>query len=124
MSAKKRVLFIGLDPEVVEYGRWPGLTAEKLRASLQSDQAALNGLGYDASICFVDRGETAEAVAREALSRQAYDCIMIGAGVRTDAEHFLLFEKLINVMHQNAPEAKICFNTGPTDSAAAVQRWV
>jgi hypothetical protein len=30
MSGKKHVLFVGLDPAVVDYGRWPGLTAEKL----------------------------------------------------------------------------------------------
>jgi hypothetical protein len=49
---------------------------------------------------------------------------MIGAGVRKDEEHFLLFEKAINVIHWHAPDARICFNTGPTDSAAAVRRWV
>jgi hypothetical protein len=35
-----------------------------------------------------------------------------------------LFEKLINVVHQNAPTAKLCFNTKPSDTAEAVQRWV
>lgn len=27
-------------------------------------------------------------------------------------------------MHRLAPDAHICFNTNPADSAAAVQRWV
>jgi hypothetical protein len=124
MPQNKSVLMIGLDPEVVEYSRWPGLTADKLLGALRADEAKLNSLGYEASICFVDRGETAEKVVQETLGKQKYDCIMIGAGVRTDAEHFLLFEKLINLVHQHAPDAKICFNTGPTDSAEAVQRWV
>jgi len=31
----KKVLMIGLDPAVVDYSRWPGLTAEKLRSSLR-----------------------------------------------------------------------------------------
>jgi hypothetical protein len=53
-----------------------------------------------------------------------FACILIGAGVRTDSEEFLLFEKLINIVHEHAPRAKICFNTGPTDSVDAVQCWV
>lgn len=120
----KKVLLIGLDPAVVDYTRWPGLTAEKLESSLRADETKLKALGYDASIRFVDHGETAEATIADVLRRSSYDCIMIGAGVRTDAAEFLLFEKLINLVHQKAPAARICFNTGPTDSADAVQRWV
>lgn len=124
MAATKTVLIIGLHPDVVDYGRWPGLSADKLTAALRADEARLSALGYRASICFIDRGETAESVVVQTLAAERPDCIVIGAGVRTDAEHFLLFEKLINVVHRHAPEAAICFNTGPTDSAAAVQRWV
>jgi hypothetical protein len=36
----------------------------------------------------------------------------------------LLFEKIINLVHALAPNAKICFNSNPADSAAAVQRWI
>ena len=124
MTQTKSVLMIGLHPDVVDYSRWPNLTASKLKAALRADEAKLNDLGYQASICFIDRGETAEKVVKEMLDNQNYDCIMIGAGVRTDTEHVILFEKLINLVHQHAPNAKICFNTGPTDSADAVQRWV
>lgn len=38
-------------------------------------------------------------------------------------EHLLLFEKLLNLVHAQAPGAKICFNTKPTDTPEAVQRW-
>jgi DNA-binding LacI/PurR family transcriptional regulator len=124
MSNGKSVLFIGLHPDVVDYGRWPGLTAEKLRGALHADRDALEAAGYDVDICFIDRGETAERAVGEALSAKAYDAVMIGAGVRRDDEHFLLFEKVLNVVHQAAPTARICFNTGPTDSLAAVRRWI
>lgn len=120
----KNVLLIGLDPAVVNYERWPGLTAEKLEAGLRRDEAALNDSGYDARICFIDHGETAEAVVKAALAETDFSCVLVGAGVRTDAEEFLLFEKLINVVHEHAPGAKICFNTGPTDSVDAVRRWI
>jgi DNA-binding LacI/PurR family transcriptional regulator len=124
MSEQKRVLFIGLDPGVVDYGRWPGLTDEKLRGALQADRDALEAAGYDVAVCFIDRGETAERAVGEALSATSYDAVMIGAGVRKDEEHFLLFEKVLNVVHRGAPAAKLCFNTGPTDSFAAVRRWI
>jgi hypothetical protein len=49
---------------------------------------------------------------------------MIGAGVRANPSNLLLFEKLINVVHEHAPQAKICFNTVPSDTADAVKRWL
>ncbi len=123
MSSKK-VLLIGFDPAVVDFSKWPGLTAEKLLAALEGDRAILAEAGYDARLCFVDLGDTAESTVQQALSETAFDCVLIGAGVRTSEEHFLLFEKLVNVVHRHAPAAKLCFNTGPSDTAQAVQRWV
>jgi len=35
-----------------------------------------------------------------------------------------LFERVLNAVHEFAPQARICFNTGPYDTAEAVQRWV
>lgn len=124
MSVSKNVLLVGLDPAVVVYDRWPGLTPEKLEAGLRADEERLSAAGYKATLCFVDHGETAEATVRQALSDVSYDGVLIGAGVRTDPEEFALFETLINVVHREAPGARICFNTGPTDSVDAVQRWV
>lgn len=124
MGDKKRVLIVGLKPECVDFSKTNGLTPEKLMAALNAELAALNTLGYDAAMQMTDAGETAEAVVSARLGQETYDCVMIGAGVRTFPEHFLLFEKLINVVHRAAPAAKICFNTGPGDTAAAVRRWV
>jgi len=45
--------------------------------------------------------------------------VLIGAGVRLDPKHFLLFERLINATDQHAPGTKICFNTGPTDTSGS-----
>ena len=118
------VLLIGLDPALVNYDRWPGLTAEKLEAGLQRDEALLIESGYKTGICFVDHGQTAEEVVKAKLAEADFACILIGAGVRTDSEEFLLFEKLINVVHRHAPTARICFNTGPADSVDAVKRWI
>jgi hypothetical protein len=124
MEKKKRVLVIGLEPTLVDYSLIPDMNAEKVMAALKADQVKLNALGYDTQLCLTDLGRTAEAVVLQKLSESAFDCILIGAGVRTVPTHFLLFEKLINVVHQSAPKAKLCFNTKPSDTAEAVQRWV
>ncbi len=122
--SEKSILLIGLDPAVVEYERWPGLTAEKLEAGLRRDESTLIEDGYQARICFIDHGETAEDVVKAMLAETEFACVLVGAGVRTDSDEFLLFERLVNVIHEHAPGARICFNTGPTDSVDAVKRWV
>jgi len=36
----------------------------------------------------------------------------------------LLFEKLVNLVRTEAPQATICFSTTPLDPADAVRRWI
>ena len=125
MSNAKRVLLIGLDPAVVDYSKYPGLTPEKLEGALRADEARLRAAGLEAAICFVDHGETAVATVTRALTDQPRDIVLIGAGVRCDPAEFLLFERLVNLVHEQAPKnAHICFNTGPTDTVDAVERWL
>ncbi|MDD9718234.1 hypothetical protein PVW48_15840 [Dinoroseobacter sp. PD6] len=119
----KKVLMVGWHPSVVAYGKWPGLTPEKLEAGLRADAAALEAAGYETEIGFIRSGETATDQVATQLRETAYDVVMIGAGVRRDDEHFLVFETLVNVVHEHAPQARIAFNTGPTDSRAAIERW-
>jgi hypothetical protein len=119
----KKVLMVGWHPSVVNYAKWPGLTPEKLEAALRADESKLNAQGYDAAIGFIYSGATAIDQVTETLQKTAYDVVLIGAGVRRDDDHFLVFEQLINSVHEHAPSARIAFNTGPTDSVSAVQRW-
>lgn len=124
MTEKTNVLLVGWNPDVVDFSKWPGLTAEKLRAGLEGDRDKMNTLGYDATLGLIDDADTASDRVIGFLSEKTYDCVLIGAGVRIDSEYVLLFEALINTVHEKAPRAKICFNTGPFDSVDAVQRWV
>ncbi|MET0791718.1 MAG: hypothetical protein ABW061_09380 [Polyangiaceae bacterium] len=125
MTRGKKVLLIGLEPKFVDYAALPvHLDEPTLRAGLEADLQRLRALGYDANWLLIDRGETAEALATEALQATQFDGILIGAGIRTIAPLFLLFEKVVNVVHQYAPHAKLCFNTRPEDTAESVQRWL
>ena len=127
MTDAKSVLMVGLDPTLIDFsqpGYPPGMDATKVLAGLKAAEDELTGLGYSVQMCMTDFGETAEAVAESALKQKQFDCILIGTGVRAVPSNFLLFEKLINVVHAHAPQARICFNTLPTDTAEAVKRWI
>ena len=101
----------------------PEFTPEIVRAFIEMQLDRMRTLGYEVQSCLVDLGETAEAVTSSHLRAQSFDCVLIGAGLR-DPEQLLLFEKLVNLVHEHAPRARICFNSTPADSAEAVQRWV
>ena len=129
MTDKKSVLVIGLQPTLIDfsdpdYAAFPGLDAAKVMAGLQAAADSLTQLGYDVQMRLTDFRKTAEAVVQDHLQQKRFDVVLIGAGIRTIPGNFLLFEKLINVVHAHAPQAKLCFNTKPTDTAEAVQRWL
>jgi DNA-binding LacI/PurR family transcriptional regulator len=127
MTGEKSVLVIGLDPTLIDFsqpGYAPGMDANKVLVGLKSSEDELNRLGYSVEMCLTDFGETAEAVVQRKLEQKRFDCVLIGAGVRTNPNNFILFEKLINVVHKYAPQANLCFNTLPSDTAAAVKRWL
>jgi hypothetical protein len=127
--SKMSALLIGLDPELIDFtspdfAAFPGLTAAKVLEGLGAAVEGMKALGYEAQNCLVDFGETAVETVTSELKRRSFDFIMIGAGVRTAPSHFILFEKLINVVHEFAPNSKICFNTKPSDTLEALQRWM
>ena len=120
----KNVLLIGLHPRHVDFTDMPSMDEGALSAALNAEEARLNSLGYRAAWCLIDTGETAETAILERLRAERFDCILVGAGVRTLPVHFLLFERIINLLHMHAPQARLCFNTKPSDSAEAIQRRV
>jgi hypothetical protein len=120
----KTVLAIGIDPAFVDFTTMPQFTVEMFQSYIDSQIERIRALGYDVTSCLIDLGDTAEAVATKALQSQSFDCVMIGAGLRLPGERLILFEKVINLIHRLAPQASICFNTNPADSADAVRRWV
>jgi hypothetical protein len=127
VTDKKDVLVIGLDPALIDFsqpGYAPGMDATKVLAGIKSSENELTRLGCSVQTCLIDFGETAATVVQIQLEQKQFDCILIGAGVRTNPSNFLLFEKLINVVHEHAPRAKLCFNTLPSDTAEAVKRWL
>ena len=124
--AKEKVLLLGIDPKLIDVNlaTTTGWDANRVKTAAQEAYNKLTEVGYEVQNCLVDLGETAESVVSDTLSREKFDCIMIGAGVRILPQHTVLFEKIINAIHQKAPpSSKICFNTSPSDTVEAVLRW-
>ena len=82
--AKKRVLFLGIDPKLIDLNlaTTTGWDTNPVEATAQDAYKRLTELGYEVQYCFIDLGETAERVVSDTLSREKFDCIMVGADVR------------------------------------------
>jgi hypothetical protein len=80
--------------------------------------------GWHADLCLVRPDQTAAAALKRALAAKPYDCVVIGGGLRIPPNSLMLFETLINVVHQASPAASIAFNTRPQDTADAAARWL
>lgn len=119
----RNVLALGLDPQFADFKDMPGLTPELVRAFIEQHVERIRAAGYKVDSCLVDSGDTAESVLNLLLESRTFDCVLIGAGLRATAQ-LPLFEKLLNLVHAKAPQARLCFNSTPADSLEAVQRWV
>ena len=127
MASAKSVLVIGLDPNRPNFTppAWAiaaGWTAQKISSAFEADRERLEQLGYHVETCFFDFGDTDEGLVVERLKQRKFDCVVIGAGIRTDPKRFILFENLINLIHTHMPDARICFNHAPDDTAEAALR--
>ncbi len=118
----KHILLLGWHPDVVDYGKWPDLTPEKLTAGLNAEEERLNARGHSAAWHLLRDAATDLPVLADRLGAGHYDVVLVGAGVRKDDAHFLTFEALINTIHRYAPKAVIAFNTNPNDTVEAVER--
>ena len=102
---RKSVVTFGLDPSNVDYSKFPGLTKEGINQGVVDSLNKLKELGFDAENVYV-KVKSAEDTVRKALKSKKYDCVLIGAGVRTT--EFLLFEQLVNIAHELQPGGKDC----------------
>ncbi|OAT68797.1 hypothetical protein AWB85_07390 [Mycobacteroides immunogenum] len=125
----RSVLVIGIDPYLIDFTTpdfsTVDLTADDIQSGLEQSAAILNAEGYAAELCLISLTlDEVTAQITRALDARPQDCVVIGAGIRTMPSNLQLFETVLNVVHQHAPQAKICFNTVPTDTVAAVERWI
>ena len=124
-----RILLVGYDPQTEDFsepGRPSGLNAEKIEAAIEFGVEQMRGRGWEVDIClirFQETAETAGPIVERQLRAAAYDCVVIGGGIRLPM-NYLVFEAVINAVHRGAPAAAIAFNSGPEESADAAGRWL
>ena len=123
MNNNNKILLVGLKSSSVDFEKWPQLSVEKLEKAFSSIVEELTKNGFSARWCLTDTGETAEEELSESIESFGPDLVLVGAGIRTDPDLFLLFEKIINIIHKKAPHACIAFNTNPFDTIEAINRW-
>jgi hypothetical protein len=120
----KSVLAIGLDPAYADFTALPGLNAAVVRAYIDAQIEGMRASGYAVESCLVGTDDRAHLAVEEALRAKTFDCVVIGNGLRTPAAQFLLFERILNAVHELAPQSRIAFNTNPADTMDAVRRWI
>ncbi len=122
-----RVLFVGQEPETVDFSDPaipPGFDAQKIWAGIEIGLAGLRERGWQADPCMIAPDDTGIAMLEKQLASAAYDCVVIGGGLRLPPKSLALFERVINAVHRAAPKAAIAFNTRPEDTAEAAARWL
>jgi hypothetical protein len=118
-SREPHVLVIGLDPHRVP-GPWdPAPVARGIAEGMARFADA--GIAAESCLFGLDGSDDIEAVVTEALARRPWTVIVVGGGVRGELE---LFERVINLVHRQAPTASIAFNDTPAGTFAAAARWL
>ncbi len=123
--SRKYVLLLGLEPSAVDFAAVPGMDEAKLVAGLDQGLAGVRAAGFDSDWCLFGMSwQPARAKIAAAIAARAPDAVMIGAGIRAIPAQLGLFEQIINLVHEAAPRARLCFNTSPGTTPEAVLRWL
>jgi len=120
-----RILFVGQKPETVDFSDPalpPGFDAEKINAGIAIAVAKIGDRGWQRDTCMITPDEAGREMLEKTLKGAAYDCVVIGGGLRIPPKSLALFEMVVNAVHKAAPGAKIAFNTRPEDTAEAAAR--
>jgi hypothetical protein len=122
-----RILFIGQKPETVDFSDPslpPRFDATKIHAGIALGVAKIEERGWIGDTCMITPDAAGSAMLEDALKGAAYDCVVIGGGLRIPPKSLALFETVVNIIHNAAPKAAIAFNTRPEDTADAAARHV
>jgi hypothetical protein len=114
------VLVVGLDPYRVP-GPWD---PAPVAAAIEESVSRFAEGGIDARNCLIglDGSDDIEEVVAAALRERPWECVLVGGGIRKNEEQLELFELIINLARQHAPDAAVAFNRDLTDIVDAVVR--
>ena len=109
-------------PRILGFGKHPEIAA--------AVQEKLLSLGFRATIFALTNDEAGDARLVTELKRAEYDGVAIGGYINgQDAVHFpateettVWFNRVLNIVHANAPRSKIILVRGPEDVVPAIER--
>ncbi|MEG3177769.1 hypothetical protein U1872_16135 [Sphingomonas sp. RB3P16] len=119
------ILFVGQKPETVDFtdpSLPPGFNADRINAGIAIALEKIRERGWQGDTCMITPDAAGSAMLATALHGAAYDCVVIGGGLRLPPKSLGLFETVVNLVHKAAPNAAIAFNTRPEDTAEAAAR--
>ncbi len=107
---------------ILGFGKHPEIAA--------AVQEKLRSLGYRATNFALTNDEAGDAWLASELKRAEYDGVAIGGYINgQDAVNFpateettIWFNRILNIVHANAPRSKIILVRGPEDAVPAIER--
>jgi len=107
---------------ILGFGKHPEIAA--------AVQEKLRSLGFQATTFVLTNDEAGDARLVAELKRAEYDGVAIGGYINgQDAMNFpateettLWFNRVLNIIHANAPRSKIILVRGPEDAVPAIER--
>ena len=127
VKSMTRVLVIGYAPEAVDFSD-PAVPSElneaKVAEGIKADEEAMRARGWQAEHLLIAPDGNIRQTILPKLAENAYDCIVIGAGIRMTIKHVPELELVMNAVREGAPGTPVAFNTEPDDSANAAARWL
>ncbi|TAH26890.1 MAG: hypothetical protein EAZ07_03165 [Cytophagales bacterium] len=118
-----RVLLIGVDTSKFLNSNIPGYDPAEIHRQSVIAKDKMIEMGYDAKWCYIDitSSNPSEKLLEELTTNQ-FDCILVGAGLRKRPDQLQLLQTLINIVHEHAIGAKICFNEDVHDTVESVTK--
>jgi hypothetical protein len=101
-QAMTRILFVGQKPETVDFSDPslpPGFDADKINAGIAVAVDRITERGWQADTCMITPDDAGRAMLEQQLKGAAYDCVVIGGGLRLPPKGLALFEAVVNSVH-------------------------
>lgn len=124
MDNNNKILLIGVDTTKLAGTSVTEFDSATIRKEAEEALQSLISEGYEARWHFMDLTNNPLQRLTNDLKENAYDGVLVGAGIRRRPETLGLFEAVVNTVHFNAPNSKICFNADVYDTVAAVKRQI
>lgn len=121
MSNDIRVLIAGIDFNWTRTHRANNNVQFAAIEKMFDEVAAMPGVYSE--VCFVtpDHAASLESYKKE-ITGEKWDAVSLGYGVRGDPALTPLFEQMVNILRENAPETKILFTSPLGDHVDMVKR--